>query len=140
MSRAEKFIKDYTRNCSNIIETINKDKNVAVVYQPWLTPEDALRAVEIAREEVVENADMIHYLHVAYHGKVKYSSFTCDGDVLIAVEKCTISQLRNALMEMCKNQGIELECIPTITSISELTPELFKMLMGDEEIGILKID
>lgn len=56
MSRAEKFIKDYTRNCSNIIETINKDKNVAVVYQPWLTPEDALRAVEIAREEVVERA------------------------------------------------------------------------------------
>jgi hypothetical protein len=43
-------------------------------------------------------------------------------------------------MEKCKNQGVELECAPTITSISELTPELFKMLMGDEEIGILKID
>lgn len=55
MSKAEKFISDYTRNCSNIIETINRDKNVAVVYQPWLTPENALKAVEIAKEEVIEN-------------------------------------------------------------------------------------
>ena len=54
MSKAEEFIKQYTKNCSNIIETINKDKNVAVVYQPWLTPENALRAVEIAREEVAK--------------------------------------------------------------------------------------
>lgn len=53
MSKAEEFIKEYTRNCSNIIETINRDKNVAVVYQPWLTPDDALRAVEIARKEVI---------------------------------------------------------------------------------------
>jgi len=54
MSKAEKFIQDCTKNCSNIIETINRDKNVAVVYQPWLTPENALRAVEIAKEEVAK--------------------------------------------------------------------------------------
>ncbi len=54
MSKAEKFIQDCTKNCSNIIETINSDKNVAVVYQPWLTPDQARSAVEIAREEMIE--------------------------------------------------------------------------------------
>lgn len=54
MSKAEEFIKEYTKNCSNIIETINRDMNVAVVYQPWLTPDQARRAVEIAKEELME--------------------------------------------------------------------------------------
>jgi len=50
MSRAEKFIKDYTRNCSNIEYT----KGVyPPSYHPWLTPDQARRAVEIAREETL---------------------------------------------------------------------------------------
>lgn len=56
MSRAEKFIQEYTRNCSNVAykNTINgKEFNT---YYEWLTPDQARRAVEIAREEVIEKA------------------------------------------------------------------------------------
>ena len=51
MSRAEKFIEDYTKNCSNIEYTKGY---YPPSYQPWLTPDQARRAVEIAREEVIE--------------------------------------------------------------------------------------
>lgn len=51
MSKAEKFIQDYTRNCSNKIvwnvESLTHD------YIPWLTPDQARKAVEIAREETL---------------------------------------------------------------------------------------
>ena len=47
MSRAKKFIDDYTRNCSNELE--------GGIYHEWLTPDDARSAVEIAREEVLLN-------------------------------------------------------------------------------------
>lgn len=48
MSKAEKFISDYTRNCSNEI--------VCGMCEPWLTPDKARKAVEIAREEMIEKA------------------------------------------------------------------------------------
>ena len=51
MSRAEKFIEDCTRNCSNIECTQNVYKPS---YQHWLTPNQARKAVEIAREEELE--------------------------------------------------------------------------------------
>ena len=51
MSKAEKFIQDYTRNCSNIEYTQDV---YAPSYHPWLTPDQARRAVEIAREEIYE--------------------------------------------------------------------------------------
>lgn len=50
MSRAEKFIQDYTRNCSNAYW----DKNGGDSYFPWLTPDQARKAVEIAREETYD--------------------------------------------------------------------------------------
>ena len=53
MSKAEKFIQDCTRNCSN--ET-TKYGSYDHTYQEWLTPDQALRAVEIAREEMIEKA------------------------------------------------------------------------------------
>ena len=46
MSRADKFIKDYTRNCYNC-------NSYAQDPIPWLTPDQARRAVEIAREETL---------------------------------------------------------------------------------------
>ena len=54
MSKAEKFIQDYTRNCSNEIEW----DGVGLIhnYVPWLTPDQARGAVEIAREEMIEKA------------------------------------------------------------------------------------
>ena len=57
MSKAEKFIEDYTRRYSNAIAQPGgmwDSGGFEVVYQPWITPEDALSAVEIAKEEVKE--------------------------------------------------------------------------------------
>lgn len=58
MGKAEKFIQDYTRNCSNEIIRNNNDSFTNIPkkgeYCPWLTPDQARRAVEIAREEVIE--------------------------------------------------------------------------------------
>ena len=47
MSRAEIYISDYTRTCSNELE--------GGIYHEWLTPDDARSAVEIARGEVLLN-------------------------------------------------------------------------------------
>lgn len=58
MSKAEKFIQDCTRNCSNItqVHKFNDKGNIILVVHPWLTPDDARKAVEIAREEMIEKA------------------------------------------------------------------------------------
>ena len=53
MSKAEKFIEDCTRTCSNLVykDTINgKEFNT---YHEWLTPDQARKAVEIAKEETL---------------------------------------------------------------------------------------
>ena len=55
MSRAEKFIEDYTRNCSNEIAHWDiGGENVKPIYSPWLTPDQARSAVEIAKEEMID--------------------------------------------------------------------------------------
>ena len=55
MSKAENYIRDYTKNCSNAVEGCNQDAYYSEgLYQPWLTPENALAAVEIERQEVIE--------------------------------------------------------------------------------------
>jgi hypothetical protein len=46
--RVEKFIQDCTMNCSN------ECWDARAGYLPWLTPDQAIKAVEIAREEMVE--------------------------------------------------------------------------------------
>lgn len=51
MSKTEKFISDCTRNCSNIEYTQGV---YTPSYHPWLTPDQARKAVEIAREEIYE--------------------------------------------------------------------------------------
>ena len=53
MSKVEKFIQDCTRNCSNEMES-PLYANPKLNFYPWLTPNDARRAVEIAREEIYE--------------------------------------------------------------------------------------
>ena len=55
MSRAEKFIIDSTKNYSNE-KRITVGKISHWEKQPWLTPNEARRAVEIAREEMIEKA------------------------------------------------------------------------------------
>ena len=54
MSKAEKFIQDYTRNCSNDFGGGAHDNEYVSTYYSWLTPEQARRAVEIARKELIE--------------------------------------------------------------------------------------
>ena len=49
---AEQFIQDCTRNCSN--EMVFEDGSGAHVYEAWLTPDQARRAVEIAIEDACE--------------------------------------------------------------------------------------
>lgn len=53
MSKAEKFIKDYTMHCSNELCAVEDRFGKKVLsYHEWLAPDQALRAVEIAREEI----------------------------------------------------------------------------------------
>ena len=53
MSKAEKFIIDSTKNYSNEKRvTIGKISHWE--KQPWLSPDEARKAVEIAREEIIE--------------------------------------------------------------------------------------
>lgn len=57
MSKAEEFIREHTRNCSNqydLPEYFENGIERLKEYQPWLTPDQARRAVEIAREEMYE--------------------------------------------------------------------------------------
>lgn len=51
MNKAEQFIKDCTNVCSNETTSFGSYDHT---YHEWLTPEQALRAVEIAREEMIE--------------------------------------------------------------------------------------
>ena len=66
MSKAEQFIKDCTRGCSN--EMVFEDGSGSHLYEPWLTPDQALRAVEIEREaqeeklsKAIKLADAMYY-------------------------------------------------------------------------------
>ena len=54
--RVEKCIQDCTRNCSNALQSYDGDCNPQIIYKPWLTPDQARRAVEIAMEELIDKA------------------------------------------------------------------------------------
>ena len=55
--KAEKLIKDYTKRCSNVLCAVEDKYGKKVIsYHEWLTPDQALSAVKIAMEEVIEKA------------------------------------------------------------------------------------
>ena len=55
MSKAEKFISDCTRSCSNELIAVESRAGKEVIsYHEWLTPDQARSAVEIAREEMID--------------------------------------------------------------------------------------
>ena len=57
MSRAEEFIKAKTRIGSNTTKGWRRNGVSIPSYSlPWLTPDQARKAVEIAREEMIEKA------------------------------------------------------------------------------------
>ena len=54
MSKAEKIIRDCTRNCSNELCAVeDRFEKKVISYHEWITPDQALRAMEIAREETL---------------------------------------------------------------------------------------
>ena len=54
MNKAEKFIEEHTSNSINTIQCYDGDCNPQVIYKPWITPDQARKAVEIAKEELIE--------------------------------------------------------------------------------------
>lgn len=57
MSKVRQFIEDCTRGCSNELCAVEDRYGKKVIsYHEWLTPEQALAAVEIAREETIDKA------------------------------------------------------------------------------------
>ena len=57
MDKARQFIKDYTMGCSNELGAVEyNDGKKVISYHEWLTPEQALAAVEIAKEELIDKA------------------------------------------------------------------------------------
>jgi hypothetical protein len=53
MSKAEDYIREHTRHCSNSYW----DKNDGESNYPWLTTEESRKAVDIAMEEIIEWID-----------------------------------------------------------------------------------
>lgn len=56
MTKAKQFIQNYKRDYSNVNVGWNDNGEEVTWYSPWLSPDDALRAVEIEREEMIEKA------------------------------------------------------------------------------------
>ncbi|MDD6017164.1 MAG: hypothetical protein PUC18_12980 [Prevotellaceae bacterium] len=56
MTKAKKFIQNYKRDYSNTNVGWNDNGEEVTWYSPWLSPDDALRAVEIEREEMIDKA------------------------------------------------------------------------------------
>ena len=57
MDKVERYINDYTRNCSNELCSVQDKYGKQIIsYNEWLTPDNARRAVEIARGEMIEKA------------------------------------------------------------------------------------
>ena len=73
MTKAEQFIQDYTNGCSNELAYEENDKKL---YHEWVTPEQALAAVEIS---VNETADM--FINWLKNNWRKYIDVDADGVV-----------------------------------------------------------
>ena len=53
---AVKFIKECTQKCSNELVSVEDSFGKKTIsYHEWLTPEQALRAVELARDEAIQH-------------------------------------------------------------------------------------
>jgi len=54
MTEVDRYIDTYTKTCSNELQFFSDDSYTKVkLYQPWLTPDNARRVAELAREEVI---------------------------------------------------------------------------------------
>ena len=95
---AEQFIKDYTNHCSNELTDGG--------FHEWLTPEQALRAVELARENLwhptSKKPDSPHGLIVMTDMGYIFEAIYKDGEFLV-------STVRNHKVYF--EGSIEQECI-----------------------------
>lgn len=94
--KAEEFINDYTRNCSNELCAIEDKYGKKVIsYHEWLTPDQALRAVKIAREEMIDKA--VEWLKYYIH----YDDFGGNMEWLVPFEddECMIQHFKTYMEE-----------------------------------------
>lgn len=78
MSKVRQFIKDCTSGCSNELCAVEDRYGKKVIsYHEWLTPEQALAAVEIAKEELIDKA--CEYLEPIL---TEYAGFYVGWDIL----------------------------------------------------------
>ena len=80
MSRAESYIEEYARHCSNLLYRDCVGGFDKTAYQPWLTPDQARKAVEIAREEMIDWIDKHwrEYINVDADGVVCFGHWKND--------------------------------------------------------------
>ena len=87
MSKAEDFILEHTSNCFNY-------NSYAQTPEPWITPDDARKAVEIARKEVVDK------LRKWVASKNERDSFTFG-----YIDRHFDELLKQAMKDLERNQG-----------------------------------
>jgi len=77
MNEAEKYINEYTRNCSNEL--------VPSGYHEWLTPDNALRACEITEQETIEKVcEWLKQHSFDYLVRDMYDNWTYDDETMIS--------------------------------------------------------
>lgn len=86
--KAEKLIKDYTKHCSNVLcAAEDKYGKKVISYRDWLTPDQALSAVAIEREEVIEKVcDWLEehsHKYMKYHEGLEYTVYVYDKGELV---------------------------------------------------------
>ena len=76
MSKAEEFIREHTRNCSNTFTKDLDGPKPKIDCYPWLTPDQARKAVELEREETIEKS-CDAYCKVCGHYAHKVPTYIC---------------------------------------------------------------
>lgn len=106
MSKAEKFIKDCTRNCSNELCAVEDRFGKKVIsYHEWLTPDQALKAVEIAKEEIREEllegikTDAFQYIkeHIKHCSNISHNNIQY-GSIEFTQPWLTLTEARRAVI------------------------------------------
>lgn len=99
MKKVEQYIKNYTRNCSNLLYRDYIGGFDKTVYQPWLTPDHARRVAEIAREETIK--EVFNYIKDKYEDIGLQYIRGYEADVLIEDLKKHLEELHE---ERCLGQ------------------------------------
>ena len=92
MSKAEKFIQEHIKNCSNLVHLDDLNGNVWEENAPWLTPDQARRAVEIEKDEIYEWL-INHNDYIIANGSI----------TRFDMEKC-VRDLKQAMKDETENQ------------------------------------